>query len=366
MTETTEPAKSRRQQNDTPRSHRIYCIRGILLFLFLVELAVGFWYANEEQNEHKPSTQWVDTFVEQKRKFLMHQKENNASSYVEQTQQPKNNEMEVDKFVTKKFTRLQAKNDLCDENSNAFDFPEYGCSVNGMNSRVHCQFQSLRLNTSKIISRARGGEPLQSVLGQDEKAEYLAYQPGAFSVVEERPLQNVKGQKFYHYISDVLGSLHVNTLSEKIEPCSTIWKGTTLFLTRYEYVNLYHTMTDWWNTFFSIPAKKGTDVLDLPINIILLDAHPQGNLDVVWAKLLGGQVAYARHLNDELICFETARFVPAGYTSPLFPGLTRCPDSGRGSDFVDFFLSTYNLKDVHRIPGRGTYGSSVGSSNLPR
>jgi hypothetical protein len=255
------------------------------------------------------------------------------------------------------FTRRQHQKNDCYEAANEFDFPEHGCNV--MNSRVHCHFSSLRLNTSKIISQARGGEPLQSVLGQAENAEVLSYRPGAFSVA--RPFENIQSNKhFYHYMSNVLGSLQVNTLSDEkeLEPCSTTWKGTTLFLTRYEYVNLYHTLTDWWNTFYSLPTKNGTNVLDLPINIVLLDAHPQGNLDSVWQTLLGGNVAYARHLQDELVCFETARFVPAGYTSPLYPGHTNCPKggfaSGQGSAFVDFFLSTYHLKDVKRIPGRGT------------
>jgi hypothetical protein len=342
MAETTnKPASSggRQQNNVTLRVNKKYCLRGIIFLLMLevaVVLHVGAWFTViEEKNQHQSmSMVGSSTFVEKGRKAKPENrtftdgstKVGNRSPW-RKSQLTGNRTFTRDvrssTFVEKNrtakpenrtFTRRQHQKHDCYEKSNEFDFPEHGCSV--MNSRVHCQFSSLRLNTSKIVSQARGGEPC-TVLGQAENVEFLSYRPGAFSVA--RPFENVlRNNKFYHYMSDVLGSLQVNALSDEKElgPCSTTWKGTTLFLTRYEYVNLYHTLTDWWNTFYALPTKNGTDVLDLPINIVLLDAHPQGNLDSVWQTLLGGNVAYARHLQDELVCFETARFVPAGYTSP--------------------------------------------------
>lgn len=251
--------------------------------------------------------------------------------------------------------RIPENMDECFQKYNAFSFPESkddGCHVNE-GGRPHCQFQNLRLYPSKISSHKPGGEPLESVMGQSGEGEFLTYESGAFSLSSSSTFhhqQHPEG-KHFHYLTEVLKSIERHSSSE--QECSSVWKGTTLFLTRYEYVNVYHTMTDWWNTFFSIPAKD-TNVLDLPINMVFLDAHPQGNLDVVWNDLLlGGNVTYARHLNEQTICFETARFVPPGYGSPLFPlnGNDKCPSDVQGTDFSNFFLSVYDLLHVRRIPG---------------
>lgn len=250
--------------------------------------------------------------------------------------------------------RIPQQMDDCFRNYNLFSFPleKNGCHVNA-GGRPHCKFQNLRLNPSLIKSENRGGEPLESVMGQAGKAEFLSYEPGAFTV-SPSALQQVPSEmgKHFHYLKDVLKSFQAYNKNDHSAACTHIWKGTTLFLTRYEYVNVYHTMTDWWNTFFSIPVDP-SGVLNLPINIVFLDSHPQGNLDVVWNDLLGGTVTYARHFNTT-ICFEMARFVPPGYASPLFPlnGNDKCASEIQGTDFRNFFFSAYNeLQHVKRIPG---------------
>ena len=269
--------------------------------------------------------------------------------------------------------RLPNALDDCFQKHHMYDFPKSGCTVNS-GRRAHCQFNNVRFNPSKVTSQNRGGEPLNSVMGQPEEAEYLSYEPGAFTVPssELRQKPSEMGEQFF-YLIDVFNSFQ--THNEDDSACSIVWKGTTLFLTRYEYVNMFHTSTDWWNTFFSIPVRKTTNwwnkffsilvrkhgmyegVLDLPINIAFLDSHPQGNLDVVWKDLLGGQVVYARHLSDKnetrSVCFETARFVPAGYSSALVPGQgsDKCPSDVQAADYMNFFLSIYGLQDVRRIPG---------------
>lgn len=255
----------------------------------------------------------------------------------------------------KMLQRIPKNLDDCFRNYNLFSFPleRNGCHVNA-GGRPHCQFKNLRLNPSLVKSENRGGEPLESVMGQSGKAEVLRYEPGAFTV-SSSALQQVPSEMgtHFHYLKDVLKSFHSYNNNNNDPACTHFWKGTTLFLTRYEYVNVYHTMTDWWNTFFSIPVDS-SGVLKLPINIVFLDSHPQGNLDIVWKDLLGGKVTHARHFNTSTtICFEMARFVPPGYASPLFPlnGNDKCASEIQGTDFMNFFLSTYELQHVKRIPG---------------
>jgi hypothetical protein len=65
-------------------------------------------------------------------------------------------------------------------------------------------------------------------------------------------------------------------------------------------------------------------------------------------------VSFVRHLPFENTCFEEARFVPAGYTSPVYPRPpknAKLSDQDHAGEFVEHVLNAYNLKHVHRIPG---------------
>jgi len=278
-----------------------------------------------------------------------------------------------------------------------------GCRVNGDGTRVHCQWgfmmqqrasasasasaYTLRWVPSRMHGARRGGEPLATVMGQAEVAEHLSYDPGAFQVVVNdssstpsaaASLQLPAPQLNFAYMNKVLQSFQfVTTPDQTATPCAEYWNGTTLFITRNEYVNVYHTMTEWWNTFFSMPfATIGTAdgavatdddnddsaPLEWPVRIVFLDAHPAGNLDDVWKVLWGGPISFARHvLADDsdnanaAICVERARFVPPGYNTPVWPGRSPCPTYREGADFVQFVLQRFALTHVRRIPGRSTY-----------
>jgi hypothetical protein len=97
----------------------------------------------------------------------------------------------------------------------------------------------------------------------------VTYQSGAFSLLKEdpTPVADVKSnnEEDLHCIMDVLNCLQM-VPSEEAKVCSTFWKGTILFIMRFDYVNLYQTTTDRRNTFFSVhgPTKDGTNILDSP------------------------------------------------------------------------------------------------------
>ena len=255
-----------------------------------------------------------------------------------------------------------------------------GCYAE-MGTRPYCQFHNLLIDLSRVASVNNGGEPLvvlndsnnnnnnnatnqtAIIMGQDEDNEYLTYQPGAFQLYTERNTTFPTTKPTFAYVNDVLKSLQVVNLpaTRSLDwNCTRYFPGVTLFLTRYEYVNLYHTVTDWWNTWTVYRYLSGTDHANL--SMIFLDAHPQGNLDSVWETLFGN-FAHLRRLGDEKnptghnLCFERAMLVPPGSISHLWPQPP--PMGGRGDsqalemmpNFVDFVLEKLKLTHVHKIPG---------------
>jgi len=59
----------------------------------------------------------------------------------------------------------------------------------------------------------------------------------------------------------------------------------TVALTRREYANLYHTMSDWYNVFLLTQFFNVTQ----PARVLLVDAHPAGPLDDAWNVLFKGR-----------------------------------------------------------------------------
>jgi len=58
----------------------------------------------------------------------------------------------------------------------------------------------------------------------------------------------------------------------------------TVALTRNEYANLYHTVSDWYNVFLLTQFFNVTQ----PAHVLLVDAHPAGPLDDAWNVLFKG------------------------------------------------------------------------------
>ena len=240
----------------------------------------------------------------------------------------------------------------CKTFDQTFHRPSHGCKRNKDTKIVHCTFQNFRVDVSRIKSD-RGGEPLASVMGRNGDNEMPSYELGAFSTASQPshvPLPKDLGKEFLHYIRSVVNAMEF-PLEGRTKPlkCVETVKGTTMFITRYEYVNLYHTMTDWWNTFFSLPNDANPD----GVRVVFLDGHAEGGLDPVWSTLFG-PTTFVQHLPKGGVCFERAILVPPGYTAPIYPKTTRkrCPSRLRVAAFSNFVLQRYGLQDVHMIPGK--------------
>jgi glycoprotein 2-beta-D-xylosyltransferase len=190
-------------------------------------------------------------------------------------------------------------------------------------------------------------------MGRKEYVELPKYQRGAFALQTKPNYQVPKEYRSkLHYLQDVLNSIRYPTEKNDFNvdvSCDETFPGITLFTTRYEYVNLYHTLTDWWSAFFVLPE----DYFEKPHRVVFLDGHAQGGLDDVW-KVLFGDFYFIQHLSKgKGLCFERAVFIPAGYKAPLFPDFerVRCPRKDLAAAFSDFVLGQYNLQSVS--PTRG-------------
>jgi glycoprotein 2-beta-D-xylosyltransferase len=234
-------------------------------------------------------------------------------------------------------------------NEKPYPVRESGCFAEMTYSgyRPYCRFRHLRLDPTKVASVAVGGERLEEVMGQKEGDEYLSYQPGAFVSLEKLSLPDVPRGRF-HYLNDVLDTMEDagNNANELNATCSSFVPGATLLIQRYEYVNLYHTMTDWWNTW---TVYRHLEADQKNTRIVFLDAHPAGNLDQVWTTLFGETYRVRKHFSSKT-CFETALMVPAGYISHLMQW--ECTKPSLMDEFVDFVLEKFDLQSVTKIPGR--------------
>jgi glycoprotein 2-beta-D-xylosyltransferase len=140
--------------------------------------------------------------------------------------------------------------------------------------------------------------------------------------------------------------------SSSLECIETI--SNALLITRYEYANLYHTLTDFYNTYQAIRMYFPTvDPLsnDLAsIRIIFIDGHSKGAMDAWWPVLFSPP-SYLSSLSSK-VCISNAVFVSPGYGSALAPRLfgqtcDLCFKDPLLMDFVAFARAQWKM-DVKR------------------
>ena len=238
--------------------------------------------------------------------------------------------------------------------------PPSSCVEHGELLAVRCYIKDLTV-TPSLITAAYGGEPLATVMGQAEDVEYAKYEVGAFSA-EERDLLPKAHMSHAWYINKVLAAMTATDGGASTGGASTDGASTnvgssscsptpTLFITRYEYVNLFHTMTDWWNVFEAVPQEFWTE--NNKLDIVWLDGHAQGNLDPVWSTAFG-QVTPVKHLKGPT-CYSRAIVVSAGYASPLWfnnRSWRSPPCPARADAFRHHMLARFGLSGAKRVPKR--------------
>ena len=209
----------------------------------------------------------------------------------------------------------------------------------GSASAMSCRLQGLDLNAKYIMVTSGNETWTDGSLGyRTEDFEYPRYEPGALTLstavlIPQKVLKHASvhhSSQPYHALSTFLGALE--TKMAGISKPLTTHTIPTLLVTRYEYVNLFHTVTDWFNVYWTLQTYAITG----PYQIVWMDGHASGSLDSVWKRLWTSSIDYVRSLPPELR-LDDAITVPVGYNSPLWH---ERPNSEACTEFVDGFVES--------------------------
>ena len=189
------------------------------------------------------------------------------------------------------------------------------------------------------LSATNGSELLEEVLNQPEDAEFYKFEMGCFQLpCSTRPSYFFNGK---NHLNEWLYSM-ITQYSPKQSKEFVMELQFTIAVTRYEYANLYHCLTDWFNAFLVMKFLNHTSH---DTNILLIDAHPQVHLDNVWnvifnsSRKLSG--LHRRTYFGELV------WGIIGYNSPLASVWSTRPPFIE--EFRDIFLSRFNITQYHRL-----------------
>jgi len=292
------------------------------------------------------------------------------------------------------------------------------CFHHSVTNAVTCASTNIVVDLDKLHV-SQGGEPIQSVRGRVEKEEFVRYSPGAFGLNCERPSNiQVTETNYPHHLKDMfmniafkgssaaIGSTAISDASPFWAPprstsntvCDVIIHAPALFVTRYEYANLYHSMGDFYNTFqtqwmFGLrdDMTAGQENETLPPMVVFFDGHSAGALDEVWDRMFSGRVTYINHLpetyrrsaNDAAasastttpprrFCFKRAYFVSPAYKSALSvemmkPIVASCKNSAHLHDFSNELLRKYGVDTLNPWApvDSNTPGSAAAAAGQP-
>ena len=146
-----------------------------------------------------------------------------------------------------------------------------------------------------------------------------------------------------------------------------------------EHVNLYHTMTDWYNAYLMlVQLDYATPERLAKVRLLFLDNHPSGYLDPLWQSVFSPNhpILTVRNLTaagGEVVVYgPRVAFSPAGYSCPIWVHLREedeCVDEvdlmGEFGKFVKRQLSVTDkqltLQQIEQWYGQGKNDSPYGT-----
>ena len=195
------------------------------------------------------------------------------------------------------------------------------------------------LNPKNAVGK-KGGENMSSVWKQRENEEYLKLQSGYFTIRCNTSLRYSFTAK--NHLVEWEQSLACSDKHNNNNSGLPKVKGLTIAVQRYEYVNLYHTMTDYYNAFLMMLIfNKRPD----ETTILWIDSHPAGGLDQTWRTLFSKTIR-AGHLEGPTL-FEDMVWSIMGYNSPLHQHYR--PFTPYLEQFREFFLTRHGVSSVKTL-----------------
>jgi len=236
-----------------------------------------------------------------------------------------------DHYVNKTFVAISA--DFSDMFRDWHQNTEHFCG--GLMSVFQHEFAVIYgviIDKKFCISAANGSELLEDVMNQSEEAEFYKFEMGCFQLpCTRRPSYFFNGK---NHLNEWLFSM-ITRLSPKQNEDFVMEPQFTIAVTRYEYANLYHCLTDWYNAFL---VMKFVNHTSCDTNILLIDAHPPTHLDEVWKVIFNS----SRKLSalDRRTYFKQLAWGITGYNSPLV-SLQYAPPFIE--EFRNIILSRFNI-----------------------
>ena len=204
---------------------------------------------------------------------------------------------------------------------------------------------NLQVDMAKV-SMARGGELMATIMGQNEGLESMQVADGALSGGCQ-PTPEMRPDSLVEPHSQILGSWRTAS-AQSSSACTETVDGTSLIVTRFEFANWYHVLTDLINVFITMEVLEIDPALT---TVVVFDGHPQTVFDEVYEKLVGGGLKRLGRLTGETgrACFKRAAFVPVGYDAPIASGWGKpnpCFDSSVLRAFAYRVLEIYDVLDT--------------------
>jgi glycoprotein 2-beta-D-xylosyltransferase len=220
-----------------------------------------------------------------------------------------------------------------------------------MYSKLFADLRNVVIDLRKCLSNRLGGEAVNDVIGQEEATEYYVVNRGCFRLACSTSKE--KEWSTEQYIFE--GNSHLNSWlhdgvafkkwnTDSFDDVDKVIDSFTIAVQRYEYVNLYHTMTDWYNAFIMMQYFQRT--ADETV-ILIVDTHPHGSLDDVWNRLFGRVVRMSGIGRRRPVLFRHLVWSIVGYESPMKIRAT-VPAPPLYDEFRNHFLTSYNF-DVTKV-----------------
>ncbi|KAK6947018.1 Glycosyltransferase 61 [Dillenia turbinata] len=220
-----------------------------------------------------------------------------------------------------------------------------------------CEGGGIRMDPEKI-RMSKGGEVLETVIGRSEEEELPVYEFGAFEaevdgdggrrLVDREFLDRYvpEGGVTNHPMHGLVGSIRLVDSSEF--ECSQWIEEPTLLITRFEYANVFHTVTDWYSAYVS---SRVTGLPNRP-HVVFVDGHCTSQLEETW-KVLFSSITYAKNFSEP-VCFRHAILSPLGYETALFKGLSENINC-EGASAHDL----WQTPDDHKTARLSEYGEMI-------
>ena len=209
----------------------------------------------------------------------------------------------------------------CGGNFVGYDY-EFAYLKNAVVDMAHC-------------NGVHGGEPIKAVMNQDEESEYYRYTAGCFQLGCMAMPAYVFNEEMH--VSQWMSSLRRDSAA----PVQHTETRFTVAVLRFEYANIYHTMTDWYNVFALMQFFNRTQA---DTDVVLVDGHPRGQLDAVWRRLF--QNVYRVSALRQRTRFSRLVWATPGYRSPLMSH--DALDVPLLEQFRAFFLASHLLDSTPR------------------